>query len=49
MSEYNISGIELNHAEYAVVNSTIINFHATSWNRYTVVEKQDIIHDIIGR
>lgn len=49
MSEYNILGIELNYDEYSLVNANIANFHATSWNRYTVIEKQNIIHDIIGR
>lgn len=48
MSEYNILGIELNHDEYSLVNANIFDFHATTWNRYTVVEKQKIIHDIIG-
>lgn len=49
MAGTNILGIDLNEIEYLTVNTTIINHYGTNWSNLSVTEKQDIIHDIIGR
>lgn len=49
MTDLNILGINLTDDEYSTVNTAVICHYGTDWNNLSVTEKQDIIHDIIGR
>jgi hypothetical protein len=49
MSDCNVLGIDLTNDEYSTVNTAVVYHYGETWNEYTAAEKQEIIHNIIGR